>query len=573
MTKPIISADSHVVEPPDCYIGRIDPKFRDRAPVMVHDEKRGDVFRIEGSEQRIPLSLVSAAGKPPEELTPLGAKFEKLHRGGWDPQARIEAQAEDGIAAELLYPSVGMELCNIPDLELKQACMEAYNRWLVEFCEPYPHRLIGLGQAAVRTPEEGIRELEVIRDQGFRGVMLPGLPGVEDYDDPMYGEFFDAIVDLGLVASFHILTSGEGMRQGFRGSKINGFMSIVRGNQDLMSMFVFDGIFMRHPKLRIVSVEADGGWVPHFMYRMDHAYRRHRHWLRGRELERMPSEYFREHVYFTFQDDHTAFRLKDHMNIERMMWANDYPHSDSTWPWSQDVLREQAAGLTAAEKDLVLHDNVARLYDLDTSAAPRRRLTTPCLSRPSGVARVRCKPGRRGAGRPRPVDQGQTASSASARCSRAMDHTSIPSCVRNDRLPPYEEHPPRHARQLRHRAEPREHSGVVARLGLDLDRHEFALPAKEEVDLGAVRGMRRPVVDLLVEVALLAVRPEKVKHPAFEERPAFLRGDRPSKPLDRTDEPRIDPVELRHGRRSRTLSLASKAGSRNASRVSSRMSR
>ena len=169
VTKPIISADSHVVEPPDCYVGRIDPKFRDRAPVMVHDEKRGDVFRIEGSEQRIPLSLVSAAGKPPEELTPLGAKFEKLHRGGWDPQARIEAQAEDGIAAELLYPSVGMELCNIPDLELKQACMEAYNRWLVEFCEPYPHRLIGLGQAAVRTPEEGIRELEVIRDQGFEG--------------------------------------------------------------------------------------------------------------------------------------------------------------------------------------------------------------------------------------------------------------------------------------------------------------------------------------------------------------------------------------------------------------------
>ena len=85
MTKPIISADSHVCEPPDCYAGRIDPKYRDRAPVMIHDEKRGDVFRIEGSEQRIPLALVSAAGKSPEELSPKGAKFEKLHRGGWDP--------------------------------------------------------------------------------------------------------------------------------------------------------------------------------------------------------------------------------------------------------------------------------------------------------------------------------------------------------------------------------------------------------------------------------------------------------------------------------------------------------
>ena len=145
-------------------------------------------------------------------------------------------------------------------------------------------------------------------------------------------------------------------------------MSIVRGNQDLMTMFVFDGIFMRHPKLKIVSVEADGGWIPHWMYRMDHAYNRHRHWMRGRELEKAPSEYFREHIYFTFQDDYTAFQFKDHMNIERMMWANDFPHSDSTWPWSQDVLKKQLASMTEREKNLVLHDNVASLYKLDTRA-------------------------------------------------------------------------------------------------------------------------------------------------------------------------------------------------------------
>jgi predicted TIM-barrel fold metal-dependent hydrolase len=198
--------------------------------------------------------------------------------------------------------------------------------------------------------------------------MLPGLPVQADYNDLMYTEFFDAIVGLDLVPSFHILTSGEGLRQGYRGSKVNSFMSFVRSNQDLMSMFVLDGIFMRHPKLRIASVEADGGWVPHFMYRLDHAYKRHRVWLRGTELEMMPSEYFRERIYFTFQDDYTAFLFKDHVNIERMMWANDYPHSDSTWPWSQQVLEEQTAHLTEAEKNLVLHDNVANLYKLDTSS-------------------------------------------------------------------------------------------------------------------------------------------------------------------------------------------------------------
>ena len=94
-------------------------------------------------------------------------------------------------------------------------------------------------------------------------------------------------------------------------------------------------MFERHPKLKLVCVEADAGWVPHFMYRMDHACERHRYWLTGGPLTQLPSEYFREHVYTTFQDDWVAFQVKDLCNIRRLMWANDFPHSDSTWPNSQ----------------------------------------------------------------------------------------------------------------------------------------------------------------------------------------------------------------------------------------------
>ena len=113
-----------------------------------------------------------------------------------------------------------------------------------------------------------------------------------------------------------------------RGPKMAGFLSIVRGCQDVMAMLVMGGVFERHPNLSIVCAEADAGWVPHFMYRMDHAYKRHRYWLpAGQELSKLPSEYFAENIYVTFQDDWTAFKHADDMNWRHLLWANDFPHS------------------------------------------------------------------------------------------------------------------------------------------------------------------------------------------------------------------------------------------------------
>jgi len=215
----------------------------------------------------------------------------------------------------------------------------------------------------MRTPEEGIGDLQRIRALGLRGVMLPGHPGVEDYDSPVYDDFWRAAVDLALPLSFHILTT-RGERP--RGCKLTGFLSVVRGCQDIMAMLVLGGVFERHPKLRIVCVEADAGWVPHFMYRMDHAFKRHRNWLPpGQELSKLPSEYFAESIYTTFQDDWVAFKSVDMMNWRRLMWANDFPHSDSTWPWSQDMLAQHAAALTPEQRRAILCDNVAELYGID----------------------------------------------------------------------------------------------------------------------------------------------------------------------------------------------------------------
>ena len=145
----------------------------------MRDAKRGDLFVIDGMNKPIPMGLIAAAGKPAEELRMFGARIEDLHRGGWDPEARLADQDVDGVGAEVIYPTVGMLLCNHPDFDYKKACFDAYNRWLAEYCAAHPDRLIGLGQTAMRTLEEGIDDLERIKAMGFRGVMMPGNPGVE----------------------------------------------------------------------------------------------------------------------------------------------------------------------------------------------------------------------------------------------------------------------------------------------------------------------------------------------------------------------------------------------------------
>ena len=363
MPSPVISADSHITEPPNTYTDRIDHKYKDTAPHMIHDEKLGDVFIVKDFPRPINVSLAAAAGKDASELRTTGAKFDEMHKGGWDPNARMADQDRDGVAAEVIYPTVGMVLCNHRDFDYKKACFDAYNLWISEYCAAHPDRLIGAGQTAMRSVEEGIEDLRKMKELGLKGVMMPGNPALEDYDSPIYAPFYEAAIDLQLPLSCHFLTSSSDNFQ-TRGPKLNGFLSIIRGCQDIIGTFVLGGVFERHPKLKVVCVEADAGWVPHYMYRMDHAYKRHRYWMKAPPLEQLPSDYFKEHIYTTFQDDYVAFQVRNLCNIKRLMWASDFPHSDSTWPWSQDVIARHTVGMTADEKNLVLHDNVAELYNL-----------------------------------------------------------------------------------------------------------------------------------------------------------------------------------------------------------------
>jgi predicted TIM-barrel fold metal-dependent hydrolase len=380
-----VSADSHIVEPPNCYVDYIDPAFRERAPQIHRNPATGgDAFYVEGFAKPVGLGLLAAAGVEPSQMK-ASASFADLHRGGWDPKARLADQDRDGVQAEFVYPTVGMLLCNHPDSDFKNACIWAYNRWLQEFVGAAPTRLYGLGQTAIRSVAEGIEDLHRIKEMGFKGVMMPGDPGTEeDYDDPAFDPFWRAAIELELPVSFHILTAGltkgfiEGTSSladggaavdkrklradGVRGNDVNRSFSHVRMCQDILGMLIWGRVFDRNPELKVVCVEADAGWAPHFMYRMDHFYNRHRHHRKTGDFNRLPSEYFSENIYLTFQDDWSAFQVAHLMNPKRLLWANDFPHSDSSWPWSQELIEKYSANLSDDYRRMILRDNTAELY-------------------------------------------------------------------------------------------------------------------------------------------------------------------------------------------------------------------
>lgn len=366
--KLCISADSHIVEPPHCYVDFIEPKFRDIAPRIEKNKYGVDSFVVEGMKTSLPLGLLAGAGIPAKELgKQRKANFDDLAPASWNPEARLAIQDEEKICGELIYASVGMVLCGLEDYEYKSACFNAYNRWLQTFCGAAPSRLFGLAQTAVASVDEAIEDFRRAKEMGMVGMMMTGNPQHEDYDHPDYDTLWQCAVDLDMPVCFHILTmKGHDVRSAFkpeRGHSANGFMNIIRGVQDIMGVFVFGGVFERHPKLKMVVAEGDAGWVPHYMYRADHGAERLGTGLEG-IISKPPSHYIRENIWFTFQDDETAYESPKMVNNNKLIWASDYPHTDSTYPRSQEILGKQMAKLTEAQKNAIVHDNVAAVFNL-----------------------------------------------------------------------------------------------------------------------------------------------------------------------------------------------------------------
>jgi predicted TIM-barrel fold metal-dependent hydrolase len=167
--------------------------------------------------------------------------------------------------------------------------------------------------------------------------------------------------------SFHVLTGGdEGDPTFGSGIAFVGMGQCMNRMQRTLNLLMFGGVFDRHPDLQIVSAENDAGWVAHYAYRMDQMYERHHNWLAaGIHIERTPGEYLASHVWYTFQKDPVAVETRVRVGVDRLMWASDYPHSDSTWPHSREVIERDFKGVPRHELAAIVGGNAATLYGLE----------------------------------------------------------------------------------------------------------------------------------------------------------------------------------------------------------------
>ncbi len=379
-----ISADSHLEIPCDRWTPRVPEKYRDRSPRMIRLPEGGDAWLIEGRPlYRGGVNL--CAGKPFEQWSPKGMTYEGAPGAG-SPEQRLHEQDVDGIDAEVLFPgnNGGMIVNSIPDDDAYLAMIQAYNDFLAkDYCAVAPDRLLGMGVVPERSAHYAIDEMERCAKLGLKGIVLSTFPSGKYHPTPEDDEFWAAALDLDMPVTVHVQIGARGARTGpvFKyprdpGDDIGGQDIVSRmtryGQYGALSanQLVMAGVFDRFPRLMVYFAENQIGWIPNHLEQMDIHYNRHRFWaerLLGIEpLDRPPSEYVKEHFLWGFQDNPVGVHMRHFIGVDRVMWANDFPHAESDWPNSKAVLERNFAGVPEDETYRMVAGNAIEFFHLDT---------------------------------------------------------------------------------------------------------------------------------------------------------------------------------------------------------------
>ena len=275
----------------------------------------------------------------------------------------------EGLDVAFLYPSRGLYTLAVDgmDPDLGAAIATAYNRWMHEFCSIAPDRMYGASMVSAFDAETAVAEARAsVQDQGLKAIfMRPNIVNGRNWHDPYYDPLWAEIESLGVPLGFH---EGASARLPQIGDRFETYMmhhTVCHPMSMMLAVvsFIGGGVLERFPKLNVGFLEANCGWAPWLVWRLDEHYE-----LVGRfespELKREPKDYFLSQCFVSVEADETPATFVETSGLSStVVFSTDYPHNDSKFPKATDMFLEMP--LSEEFKRMILWDNCARMYNFN----------------------------------------------------------------------------------------------------------------------------------------------------------------------------------------------------------------
>jgi predicted TIM-barrel fold metal-dependent hydrolase len=376
----VISADDHIVEPPDTFVGRIPAGLEERAPRVVEKDDGSQVWLYDGNE--LPnVGFNAVVGRPVSEWRMEPARFDEMREGAWNIDQRIADMDLNGVYASLNFPSflpgfAGQRLqLTTKDVDLAMASVRAWNQWHLEaWAGPYPDRIIPCQIPWLLDPEVGAAMIRENAEVGFKAVTFsedPSKLGLPTIHSGHWDPIMAACAETGTVVNLHIGSSGSSpSTTPDAPADVAGVLFFAYAIFAAVD-WLFSELPVRYPDLKICLSEGGIGWVAALYDRLDHMTRydsMYGNWTG----ELTPVEVLQRNFWYCAVEDPSAFVHVDRIGVDHILLESDYPHCDSTWPNTQSVIGHELANLDAEQIERITWRNASELYRHDVPEAIQR---------------------------------------------------------------------------------------------------------------------------------------------------------------------------------------------------------
>jgi predicted TIM-barrel fold metal-dependent hydrolase len=220
-----------------------------------------------------------------------------------------------------------------------------------------------------------VAEVYRIKELGLvAGFCRPNPIGGEPLHSAVFDPVWSALEETGLPLAFHpagvsdmdgtALRMTELMAPGTQHAVILLFDQYMT-----LSNLVFAGVLERHPDLKVAVLECGGGWIGHWMDRLNEFHESYK-WAAA-PISIRPSEYFQRQCVVSFDPgEHTAKMLADFAGAHTFIWASDFPHNDAKYPGVVDELLERSEGMADADRAGLVGVNALALYGIESMVTP-----------------------------------------------------------------------------------------------------------------------------------------------------------------------------------------------------------